>query len=48
MWQSFGANVRRGLLAVSVVEHDYLTDEQEIPYLPVGNDGNALRAREEE
>lgn len=47
MWQSFGANVQRGLLAVSVVEHDHLTDDPNIPYLWVGDDGNALRGREE-
>ena len=45
MWQSFGATVRRGLLAVSVVEHDHLTDNPAIPYLPSGEDGNAARGR---
>ena len=45
MWQSFGANVRRGLLAVSVVEHDAVTDDPSIPYLRMGDDGNAVRGR---
>jgi hypothetical protein len=48
MWQSFGAAVDRGLLAVSVVEHDHLTTDTSIPYLPMGNDGNAARGREDE
>ena len=47
MWQRFGANVEHGLLAVSVVEHDHLTDDPNVPYLNVGDDGNALRGREE-
>ena len=47
MWQSFGANVEHGLLAVSVVEHDYLTDDPNTLYLHVGDDGNALRGRED-
>jgi hypothetical protein len=45
MWQSFGETVRHGMLAVSVVEHDHLTDDPTIPYLRVGDDGNAVRGR---
>jgi Restriction endonuclease BamHI len=45
MWQSFGANVENGLLAVSVVEYDHLTDDPAIPYLPMAEDGNAARGR---
>lgn len=45
MWQSFGDNIRHGLLAVSVVEHDHLTNDPAFPYLLVGEDGNAIRAR---
>lgn len=45
MWQRLGATVAKGLLAVSVVEHDALTDERSFPYLPVGNDGRANEGR---
>lgn len=48
MWQSLGKSVKRGLLAVTVVEHDTLTDDQKIPYLHVGNDGRAAEGRTKE
>jgi hypothetical protein len=41
MWQASGAQVDRGLLAISVVEHDELTDDPDYPFLKVGNDGRA-------
>ncbi|MDD5387763.1 MAG: hypothetical protein PHD37_00340 [Gallionellaceae bacterium] len=41
MWKNLEAGVERGLLAISVVEHDGLTDDVEFPYLPAGNDGRA-------
>ena len=41
MWKDFGVNVNRGLLAISVVEHDDLTDDSSFPYLPKGDDGRA-------
>jgi hypothetical protein len=41
MWKNLEARVERGLLAISVVEHDFLTDEPTFPYLPAGNDGRA-------
>jgi len=41
MWKDLGVNVKRGLLAISVVEHDGLTDDDGFPYLPTGNDGRA-------
>jgi hypothetical protein len=45
MWQSLGRSVERGLLAVTVVEHDALTDNEEISYLPMGIDGRAAEGR---
>jgi len=41
MWKDLEARVERGLLAISVVEHDSLTDDQAFPYLPAGKDGRA-------
>lgn len=45
MWKSLGASVTNGLLAVSIVEHDHLTDDPTFPYLPAGNDGRAREGR---
>lgn len=45
MWESLKTSVTRGLLAVTVVEHDVLTSNDSIPYLPVGNDGRAREGR---
>jgi len=41
MWKDLGVNVKRGLLAISVVEHDDLTDDSKFSYLPKGDDGRA-------
>ena len=41
MWKDLGVNVKRGLLAISVVEHDDLTDDPSFPYLEKGHDGRA-------
>ncbi len=41
MWKDLEPRVERGLLAISVVEHDMLTDDEAHPYLPAGNDGRA-------
>lgn len=48
MWQSLGRSVECGLLAVTVVEHDRLTDDEHISYLAVGNDGRAAEGRSRE
>lgn len=45
MWQGLGTHVERGLLAITVVEHDSLTDDPQHLYLPVGNDGRAKEGR---
>ena len=45
MWQSLQCTISRGLLAVTVVEHDALTDDPDIPYLPTANDGRAKQGR---
>ncbi|MCM2491108.1 hypothetical protein [Burkholderia glumae] len=45
MWEGLKSTVARGLLALTVVEHDELTDAPDIPYLAVGNDGRAAEGR---
>lgn len=45
MWEGLKGTVQRGLLAISVVEHDELTDDPEFPFLEVGNDGRAAKAK---
>ena len=40
-WNRFGAQLQRGLLAITVVEHDELTDDESIPYIPQGKDGRS-------
>ncbi|MCK4206921.1 hypothetical protein J3U99_19280 [Brucella pituitosa] len=44
MWENLKAGVTKGLLAIAVVEHDALTDDDH-PYLPAGNDGRAKEGR---
>jgi hypothetical protein len=44
MWEGLKASVERGLLAITVVEQDDLTDD-DFPYLPRGNDGRAKEGR---
>lgn len=39
MWSGLSSTVDRGLLAVTVVEHDELTDDETLPYLGKGKDG---------
>lgn len=45
MWESLRTTVERGLLAVTVVEYDALTDDHSVPYLPTANDGRAKQGR---
>ena len=45
MWESLKFGVDRGLLAITVVEHDHLTDDPAFPYLAVGNDGRAKEGK---
>lgn len=45
MWESLKDSVPRGLLAISVVEHDELTDDPTLPFLALGNDGRAAEGR---
>jgi len=45
MWESMKFSVNRGLLALSVVEHDHLTRDEGHPYLPRGSDGRAKEGR---
>lgn len=40
-WERTKHMVTSGLLAVTVVEHDHLSDDEELPYLSVGRDGRA-------
>lgn len=41
MWEGLKSVVERGLLAITVVEHDHLTNSEDIEYLAVGRDGRA-------
>lgn len=45
-WNQCQSQVYRGLLAITVVEHDRQTDNPNHPLLPRGNDGNAARGAE--
>lgn len=45
MWKNLEVRVKRGLLAISIVEHDFLSDVPDFPYLPSGKDGRALEGR---
>lgn len=45
MWKDLEARVARGLLAISIVEHDVLTDDLIFPYLPTGHDGRARQGK---
>lgn len=45
MWESLKTSVERGLLAITVVEHDELTDDPNHAYLPMGNDGRAREGK---
>lgn len=45
MWQSLKASVPHGLLAISVVEHDELTDERDFAFLKAGPDGRAAKGK---
>jgi hypothetical protein len=45
MWKDHQARVKRGLLAISVVEHDQLTDDAKFSYLRSGADGRAREGR---
>lgn len=41
LWQKIGQSMERGLLAVTVVEHDELTDDPAIPFIKQGGDGRS-------
>ena len=41
MWKDLEPQVSEGILVISVVEHDSLTDDIEFQYLPSGSDGRA-------
>lgn len=41
LWHHVGQSVKRGLLAVTVVEHDELTDDPTVPFISQGVDGRS-------
>jgi hypothetical protein len=45
MWEGLKSTVGRGLLAITVVEHDELTDDATFPFLTAGNDGRAAQGK---
>lgn len=46
MWSGLSSTVERGLLAVTVVEHDELTDDKAHAYLKSGKDGRAKEGKQ--
>jgi len=44
MWESLRPKDGQGLLAITVVEHDALSNDPSLPYLPTGKDGMAPKA----
>ena len=45
MWEGLKQGVEHGLLAISVVEHDKLTDSKTFPHLKAGSDGRAREGK---
>lgn len=45
MWEGLKSSVSRGLLAITVVEHDGTTIDPSFPYLKSGEDGRAKEGR---
>jgi Restriction endonuclease BamHI len=45
MWENLKSGVDRGMLAITIVEHDLLTSDSKFPYLPSGIDGRAREGR---
>ena len=41
LWHHVGHSVKRGLLAVTVVEHDEVTDDPAVPFISQGADGRS-------
>lgn len=41
LWHRIGQGMKRGLLAVTVVEHDELTDDPKVPFITQGSDGRS-------
>jgi hypothetical protein len=41
LWHHVGHSVKRGLLAVAVVEHDELTNDTAVPFIAQGTDGRS-------
>jgi hypothetical protein len=41
LWEGLKSSITRGLLAVTVVEHDALTSDPKMPFLKAGADGRA-------
>lgn len=46
MWSQLSPMVKKGVLAITVVEQDALTDDKIFPYLTTGNDGRAKQGRQ--
>jgi Restriction endonuclease BamHI len=44
-WKRAGEFIKKGLLAVTVVEHDELTDDPSIPYIGQGKDGRSAEGK---
>lgn len=40
-WQTYGNSLQRGLLAMTVWEHDEIVDDESVPFIKVGADGRS-------
>jgi hypothetical protein len=45
MWEGLKASVPHGLLAITVVEHDELTEDEDFPHFKAGADGRAAEGK---
>jgi hypothetical protein len=48
IWKGFESQIESGILAITVVEHDLLTDDPNFQYLPTGKDGRAFEGQSRE
>lgn len=45
LWHRLGRQLQRGLLAITIVEQDELTDDESVAYIPQGKDGRSAEGR---
>ena len=45
MWEGLKESIPHGLLAITIVEHDELTEDESVPHLQVGQDGRSQEGK---